>query len=76
MFKQLCFFRKRADMTMDQFMDYYENQHAHISKKLRLKPAIPNATRYMGRYLKPELNPVTGEVHDRRSRAAAAYQGG
>lgn len=25
---------------------------------------MPNATRYVHHYLKPELNPVTGEVHD------------
>jgi len=64
MFKQICFFRKREDMTMDEFMDYYENQHSQLAKKSGLKPAIPNATRYVRRYLKPELNPVTGEVHD------------
>jgi EthD domain len=64
MFKQICFFRKRPDMTMDEFMDYYENQHSQLSKKMGLKPSIPNATRYVRRYLRPEKNPVTGEVHD------------
>ena len=64
MFKQICFFKKRPDMTADEFMDYYENQHSQLSKRMGLKPAIPNATRYVRRYLKPELNPVTGEVHD------------
>jgi hypothetical protein len=64
MFKQLCFFRKRPDMTMEEFMDYYENQHSQLSLKMGLKPAIPNATRYVRRYLAPEKNPVTGEVHD------------
>jgi hypothetical protein len=64
MFKQLCFFRKRPDMTMEEFMDYYENQHSQLAQKMGLKPAIPNATRYVRRYLRPEKNPVTGEVHD------------
>ena len=64
MLKQICFFRKRPDMTMDEFMDYYENQHSQLAKKTGAKPAIPNAVRYVRRYLVPETNPVTGEVHD------------
>lgn len=64
MFKQLCFFRKRPDMTMDEFMDYYENQHSQLAKKAGLKPALPNAQRYVRRYLTPEKNPVTGEKID------------
>lgn len=64
MFKQICFFRKRADMSMDEFLDYYENQHSQLAKKTGLKPAIPGATRYVRRYLKPERNPVTGQVID------------
>src|SRR5262249_11329839 len=61
--KQMVFLRKRPDMTMEQFMDYYENQHSQLAKKLG-KPAIPNALRYVRRYVKPEKNPVTGQVHD------------
>lgn len=64
MFKQICFFRKRPDMTMEEFMDYYENQHSQLAKKNGLKPAIPGATRYVRRYLRPERNPVTGQVID------------
>ena len=64
MFKQICFFRKRDDMTMEEFMDYYENQHSQMAKKAGLKPAIPNAVRYVRRYITTEKNPVTGEVHD------------
>jgi hypothetical protein len=63
MFKQICFFRKRADMTMDAFMDYYENQHSKLAQKIGT-PAIPNAVRYVRRYLTPVNNPITGEVHD------------
>ena len=64
MLKQICFFKKRPDMTMEQFMDYYESQHSQLAKKTGAKPAIPNAVRYVRRYLVPETNPVTGEVHD------------
>ncbi len=64
MFKQICFFKKRPDMTLDEFMDYYENQHSQLSKRMGRSPSIPNATRYVRRYLKPEKNPVTGEIHD------------
>lgn len=64
MLKQICFFRKHPDMTMDQFMDYYENQHSQLARKNGAAPAIPNAVRYVRRYLKPERNPVTGQIHD------------
>jgi hypothetical protein len=63
MLKQLCFFKKRPDMTMEQFMDYYENMHSQLSKKVGTV-GIPNATRYVRRYLTPVKNPVTGEIHD------------
>jgi hypothetical protein len=51
-------------MTMEQFMDYYENQHSQLSKRMGRSPSIAGATRYVRRYLKPEKNPVTGEVID------------
>ena len=64
MFKQICFFRKRPDMTMEAFLDYYENQHSQLSKRMGRAPSLPGAVRYVRRYLTPEKNPVTGEVHD------------
>jgi translation initiation factor 2B subunit (eIF-2B alpha/beta/delta family) len=64
MFKQICFFRKRPDMTMEQFLDYYENQHSQLSKRQGRAPSLPNAQRYVRRYLTPERNPVTGNVID------------
>ena len=64
MFKQICFFRKRPDMTMEEFLDYYENQHSQLAKKAGLKPALPGAQRYVRRYLKPEKNPITGQAID------------
>jgi len=64
MLKQICFFKKNPSMTTDEFMDYYENQHAQLSKKMGRAPSIPNAVRYVRRYLMTEKNPVTGEVID------------
>jgi hypothetical protein len=64
MLKQICFFRKRLDMTMDEFMDYYENQHSQLSKRQGRAPSIPGAVRYVRRYLVAEKNPVTGQVID------------
>lgn len=64
MIKQLCFFRKHPDMSMEAFLDYYENQHSQLSKKAGRAPSIPNAVRYVRRYLVPERNPVTGETID------------
>ncbi len=63
MLKQLCFFRKRPDMSMEEFMDYYENHHTKLGKKIG-KSGIPNAVRYVRRYLTPVKNPVTGQIHD------------
>ena len=49
---------------MEEFIDYYENQHSRLSERLGRSPSIPNAVRYVRRYLTPERNPVTGEVID------------
>jgi hypothetical protein len=49
-------------MTMQEFMDYYENQHSQLSRRMGAKPALPNAQRYVRRYVTPEKNPLTGEV--------------
>jgi hypothetical protein len=64
MLKQICFFRKHPDMTMEAFLDYYENQHSQLSKKMGRAPSLPNAVRYVRRYIVPEKNPVTGTVID------------
>lgn len=62
MIKQVVFLKKRADLTMEQFMDYYENQHSQLSKKMGAKPSLPNAQRYVRRYVTPQPNPLTGEI--------------
>src|ERR1700761_9261174 len=64
MIKQMVFLRKRPELTMEQFMDYYENQHSQLSKKMGAPPPLPNAQRYVRRYIQPEANPLTGEVLD------------
>jgi hypothetical protein len=63
LFKQVCFFKKRPDMTLEQFKDYYENGHSKLAKKIGA-PFLPGAIRYVRRYLKPERNPITWEIHD------------
>ena len=62
MIKQVVFLKRRPDLTMQEFMDYYENQHSQLSKRMGAKPALPNAQRYVRRYITPEKNPLTGEV--------------
>ena len=42
MFKQIFFFRKRPDMSTADCMDYYENQHSQLGKRIG-EPGIPNA---------------------------------
>jgi hypothetical protein len=64
MFKQVVFFKKRPDMTMESFIDYYENMHSKLAQRLGLKPSLPNAQRYVRRYITPENNPLTGELID------------
>lgn len=64
MIKQIVFLRKRDDISMQAFIDYYENQHSQLSEKLDAPPPLPNAQRYVRRYLTPEPNPLTGEVID------------
>lgn len=62
MLKQVVFLRKRDDITTEAFLDYYENQHSQLSRKMGAKPALPNAQRYVRRYVTPVPNPLTGEV--------------
>lgn len=64
MIKQIVFLKKRPDLTMAQFMDYYETQHSQLARKLGAKPSLPNAQRYVRRYVTPQPNPLTGEVLD------------
>ena len=64
MIKQVVFLRKRPELSMEEFMDYYETQDKQLSKRMGAKPALPNAQRYVRRYLTREKNPLTGEIID------------
>jgi EthD domain len=64
MLKQVVFFKKRPDMTMQEFINYYEDMHSKLAQRLGLKPSLPNAQRYVRRYLTVEKNPLTHEVID------------
>jgi hypothetical protein len=63
MFKQVCFFRKRPDMTMEEFIDYYENGHSKLPQRIGA-PFLPGAVRYVRRYITVEKNPITLERVD------------
>ena len=62
MLKQLCFLNKRPDITMEQFIAYYENSHSQLSARLGAPPPRPNVQRYVRRYITAVPNPLTGEV--------------
>ena len=57
MLKQVVLLKRRDGMSMDEFIDYYENHHAKMAKG-----HMPLARRYLRRYVRPEKNPITGEV--------------
>ena len=64
MYKQVCFFRKRPDMFHGQVHRLLRESALAAIRTTGRSPSIPNAVRYVRRYLTPERNPVTGEVID------------
>lgn len=48
MLKIMILIKRRADMSMEEFIDYYENHHAPLGLR-----AIPNMKGYTRRYLTP-----------------------
>jgi hypothetical protein len=63
MIKQVVLFKKRPDMTVQEFVDYYENQHSQLARRMSWgKSSLPNAVRYVRRYITPVKNPLTGEL--------------
>ena len=50
---------------MEEFIDYYENQHSRLSERLGRSPSIPHAVRYVRRY----LDAGTQSRHRRRNRS-------
>jgi len=59
MFKQIGLMKRKPGMTMEQFIDRYENGHVKIGEKLFLR-----TVRYMRRYVQPLKNPLTGELKE------------
>jgi len=57
MFKQLCLLTKKPGMSMEDFIDTYENGHAKL-----MAPMMPLARRYLRRYVTPEMNAVSQSV--------------
>jgi hypothetical protein len=60
MLKTLVLLKRRPGMTMEEFVDYYENHHAKLGEKYLL----PEVKRYSRRYVQPEKNPITGQVEE------------
>jgi hypothetical protein len=57
MLKQVVLLKRRDGMSMDEFIDYYENHHSKLGERF-----MPLARRYVRRYVRPEKNPITGEI--------------
>jgi hypothetical protein len=57
MLKQVVLLKRRDGMTMEEFVQYYENHHSKLGQRF-----MPLARRYLRRYVRPEKNPITGEA--------------
>ena len=57
MFKQVTLMKRRPGLTMEEFIDRYENHHAKLGEEL-----FTEARRLVRRYVQPERNPITGQV--------------
>ncbi|MDG2004062.1 MAG: EthD domain-containing protein [Novosphingobium sp.] len=57
MFKQVCLLTRRPGMSMEEFIDYYENQHAPL-----LASMMPQARRYVRRFVQPEGGMAFGDL--------------
>jgi uncharacterized protein (TIGR02118 family) len=55
-YKILLFMKRRPEMTLEAFRDYYENHHAPLCAKY-----ASGVSRYVRRFLTPHPNPETGE---------------
>lgn len=54
-YKILLFMKRRPDISVQAFRDYYENQHAPLAEKYSA-----GLSRYVRRYLDPQPHPETG----------------
>lgn len=58
-YKILLFMKRRPDISVAQFRDYYETKHAPLAEKYS-----SGITRYIRRYIDPQPHPETGEFTD------------
>lgn len=56
MFKVFALLKRRPGMSMEDFMDYYENHHAPLGVK-----AMKSVRYYARHYMTPTLDPVSGQ---------------
>jgi hypothetical protein len=57
MIKLIMLLKRRPDLTMDEFIDRYENGHAKLAA-----PRMGDACRYVRRYLRQVPDPISGEM--------------
>jgi uncharacterized protein (TIGR02118 family) len=54
-YKILLFMKRRPDITVEAFRDYYETRHAPLATK-----SSAGLSRYIRRYIDPQPHPETG----------------
>lgn len=57
MIKQVSVLKRHPSLTMDEFIARYESGHAKFAEVL-----FKNARKIVRRYVRPQANPLTGEV--------------
>lgn len=57
MIKQVSMMKRRPGLSMEAFIEAYENHHAKIGEALFTK-----ARRFVRRYVQPQKNPLTGQI--------------
>ncbi len=58
-YKILLFMKRRPDLTVEQFREYYETRHAPLAERYSR-----GVSRYLRRYIDPQPHPETGEFPD------------
>lgn len=58
-YKILLFMKRRPDITVAEFRDYYENHHAPLAESYSA-----GVSRYLRRYIEPQPHPETGPVEE------------
>ena len=58
-FKVLIFLKRRPDMSLETFRDYYENVHAKLGEKYAI-----GLRRYVRRYVQPLPRELTGTADE------------